>query len=74
MEDILTELPETEVTGDVGRSSSFEVTINDQLVFSKLKTYGFPKSQDVIKEIQRLLNGEKCQEITEASSPGCTIL
>ena len=28
-------------------SESFEVTVNGQLIFSKLKLYGFPKSEDV---------------------------
>ncbi|XP_060588642.1 migration and invasion enhancer 1-like [Ruditapes philippinarum] len=74
MEDILTALPETEVSGEVGRSSCFEVTVNGQLIFSKLKLHGFPKSENVIKEIERLMNGGKCQEITDAESPGCTIL
>ncbi|WAR29324.1 MIEN1-like protein [Mya arenaria] len=74
MEDILSELPETEVVGDVGRNQSFEVSINGQLVFSKLKTYGFPKAQDIIKEIQRASQGEKCQEITDSESPWCVLL
>ncbi|KAL4216321.1 DNA repair protein xrcc2 [Mactra antiquata] len=74
MEDILTASPETEVTGDIGRSSSFEVTINGHLVFSKLKCHGFPKSQDVVKEVERAQNGQKCEEILDAQSPGCIIL
>ena len=28
-------------------SESFEVTVNGQLIFSKLKLYGFPKPEDV---------------------------
>ncbi|WAQ94928.1 MIEN1-like protein [Mya arenaria] len=65
MEDILSELPETE---------SHLRSINGQLVFSKLKTYGFPKAQDIIKKIQRALQGEKCQEITDSESPWCVLL
>ncbi|WAR29357.1 MIEN1-like protein [Mya arenaria] len=68
MEDILSELPETEVVGDVGRNQSFEVSINGQLVFSKLKTYGFPKAQDIIRGIQRAAQWETCQEIVDSKS------
>ncbi|KAH3833242.1 migration and invasion enhancer 1-like [Dreissena polymorpha] len=74
MEDILSALPETEVKGDVGRSTSFEVTINGHLMFSKLKTKGFPISKDVIKQIEVAKQGGKCEEITNSESPGCTIL
>lgn len=56
---ILKALPEAEVTGTTGRSSSFEVTIDGQLVFSKLQMDGFPSKEDVIKEAERAQKGDQ---------------
>ena len=39
---ILKEIPDAKVEGRVGRTSSFEVTINDKLVYSKLELGNFP--------------------------------
>ena len=39
---ILKEVPEAEVTGAVGRGTSFEVTLNGTLIFSKLAKGMFP--------------------------------
>jgi selT/selW/selH-like putative selenoprotein len=45
----LKEVPDAgvEVEGEVGRQSSFEIKINDVLVYSKLKTGSFPNNQKV---------------------------
>jgi len=43
----------------VGRSSSFEVVVNGNLIFSKLECQGFPYSKDVIAEIKKIQAGEK---------------
>ena len=48
---ILAEVPGAEVTGKKGRRSSFEVTVNEKLIFSKLKSSGFPVFQKVNKTI-----------------------
>uniref|UniRef100_A0A8C5BJM6 Selenoprotein n=1 Tax=Gadus morhua TaxID=8049 RepID=A0A8C5BJM6_GADMO len=40
-------IPDAEVTGSVGRAQSFEVTVNGQLVFSKLQTGSFPDDTKV---------------------------
>lgn len=44
---ILREVPEASVNGEVGRRSSFEVTINNKLVYSKLQNGAFPKFESV---------------------------
>ena len=44
---ILKELPGASVEGEEGRFRSFEITINDKLIFSKLKTNAFPVLDDV---------------------------
>ncbi|KAK6998165.1 selenoprotein W-related protein, partial [Biomphalaria glabrata] len=52
---------------------SFEIKINNELVFSKLKLGGFPKAEDVIDSIRAAQKGE-AKLITESHSPGCSIL
>lgn len=44
---ILAEVPGAIVDGRVGRRSSFEVTINNKQVFSKLAQGGFPEFEKV---------------------------
>ena len=44
---ILSEVPEAQVDGNVGRTSSFEVTINGKSVYSKLGQGAFPKFESV---------------------------
>uniref|UniRef100_A0A672N9Z7 Migration and invasion enhancer 1 n=1 Tax=Sinocyclocheilus grahami TaxID=75366 RepID=A0A672N9Z7_SINGR len=44
---ICAKVPDAEVSGFVGRRGSFEVQINEHLVFSKLETGGFPYEEDV---------------------------
>jgi hypothetical protein len=45
---ILNIIPEASVEGEEGRMRSFEITINDKLLFSKLKTKIFPNIDEVI--------------------------
>uniref|UniRef100_A0A3B3UQ32 Selenoprotein W, 2b n=1 Tax=Poecilia latipinna TaxID=48699 RepID=A0A3B3UQ32_9TELE len=54
--------PDAEVTGFVGRRGSFEVEINEQLVFSKLESGGFPSEDDVI---HAAYDGKPVQKITK---------
>uniref|UniRef100_A0A8C7ZCF6 Migration and invasion enhancer 1 n=1 Tax=Oryzias sinensis TaxID=183150 RepID=A0A8C7ZCF6_9TELE len=64
------EFPEAEVSGFVGRSGSFEIQINGQLVFSKLELGGFPYEDDVI---QNAHDGKPVQKITKSRAP-CVIM
>ncbi|KAL5019565.1 hypothetical protein ScPMuIL_002457 [Solemya velum] len=57
----------------VGRNTSFEVSVNDKLVFSKLKLGGFPADLDVVAAVKEALSGKDPKEITDAQNP-CTIL
>lgn len=63
-----------EVTGRVGRSTSFEVTINGQLVFSKLKIGKFPKFEDVQEQVQRAQRDEPLSEILDGADRSCVIM
>uniref|UniRef100_A0A3P9NXT4 Selenoprotein W, 2b n=1 Tax=Poecilia reticulata TaxID=8081 RepID=A0A3P9NXT4_POERE len=56
--------PDAEVTGLVGRRGSFEVEINEQLVFSKLETGGFPSEDDILAAVQAAYDGKPVQKIT----------
>lgn len=70
---IKSEFPDVEVTGEIGRQSSYEVSIDGKLIFSKLETYGFPDDQDVLDAVRKACNGEEVPKITNSSSP-CNIL
>ncbi|CAB3373077.1 Hypothetical predicted protein [Cloeon dipterum] len=41
-------IPDVELSGREGRRGSFEVTLNDTLVHSKLQTLAFPDYDDVV--------------------------
>lgn len=60
------------VEGQVGRRGSFEITINGEVVFSKLEIGGFPYHEDVVKSIQAAQKGG-VEKITKSKSGGCTI-
>uniref|UniRef100_A0A3B4C9D4 Migration and invasion enhancer 1 n=1 Tax=Pygocentrus nattereri TaxID=42514 RepID=A0A3B4C9D4_PYGNA len=70
---VISEFPEAEVSGFVGRQGSFEVELNGQLVFSKLETGGFPYEDDVMNAIQNAHEGKPVEKITK-SRPPCVIL
>jgi len=73
--EILNAFPSANVTGKVGRSQSFEVVLNGNLIFSKLECSGFPYAVDVIAEIKKLEAGEKAGKIENSQPPvSCQIL
>jgi len=41
------------VTGAKGRKTSFEITLNDNLIYSKLKTESFPNDEDIVAEVKK---------------------
>ena len=54
--------------------ASFEVTVNDELIFSKLKTNSFPDYQEVVDIVEATENGSKPVQVTKMESAGCNIL
>jgi len=70
---VLDEFPDADVSGFVGRSSSFEIEINGQLVFSKLETSGFPYADDILDAVNKANEGKPVQKITK-SRPPCVIM
>nr|CAH8821992.1 unnamed protein product [Trichobilharzia regenti] len=56
-----------------GRPSSFEVTVNDKLIFSKLKCGGFPDTEAILSELVAITEGETPKESNTLSFsfPAC---
>ncbi|CAH8486420.1 unnamed protein product [Schistosoma intercalatum] len=57
-----------------GRSRSFEITVNGNLIFSKLKCDSFPSTEAVISELINIENGEIPSEVIEYESSNCNLL
>ncbi|CAH8452037.1 unnamed protein product [Heterobilharzia americana] len=57
-----------------GRSGSFEITVNGNLIFSKLKRGGFPTTEAVISELIAIVKGETPKEVTECQVSSCNLL
>ena len=57
------------VTTEVGRSQSFEVTIDDVLIYSKFETMGFPIEADIVAEVKKALDGEDAAKVTTSHPP-----
>lgn len=67
------EFPDADVAGFVGRSGSFEIQINGQLIFSKLELGGFPQEDDILDTIQNAFDGKPVVKITRSRAP-CVIM
>lgn len=52
------------MTGNTGRTRSFEVKINDVLVFSKLDKGSFPDFGEVVTRVLEVSEGKPVQPIT----------
>jgi len=55
-----------------GRSRSFEIIVNDKLIFSKLSNGRFPDLEKVVEEIIKASKGLEMDEVKETDS-GCII-
>jgi len=72
-QNILSAVPDALVDGFVGRSTSFEVKVNDFEVHSKLKTMAFPKFDEVVSIVQDVQEGQEPTRVTKTEST-CQIL
>ena len=63
------ESPDVTVTTEIGRSQSFEVTCNDELIYSKFETMGFPIEADIIEQVKKVAGGEEAQKVTSSHPP-----
>ncbi|XP_035224811.1 migration and invasion enhancer 1-like [Stegodyphus dumicola] len=69
---ILNAVPEAVVRGAVGRESSFEIIINDEEVFSKLKVGKFPNFDEVVDVVKAVHEGKEVREVIGTES--CVIM
>ncbi|XP_078283304.1 migration and invasion enhancer 1-like [Rhinoraja longicauda] len=76
--EIKEQVPEAHITGFIGQKGSFEITINNKLVFSKLQTNSFPYHEDIIAAVKAVRDGldEKIITVEEMviKKKTCTVL
>ncbi|XP_022209084.2 migration and invasion enhancer 1 [Drosophila obscura] len=65
---------ELEVHCHQGRRGAFEVTIDQQLVHSKLATLAFPDHQSVLKQVQRAESGQPLETVQAAPIKDCILM
>ncbi|TDG41347.1 hypothetical protein AWZ03_012231 [Drosophila navojoa] len=66
--------PGVQVSCHQGRRGAFEVTIDDQLVHSKLASMAFPQHESVLAQVQRAERGEPVQAVQQAPIKDCSIM
>ncbi|EDV95148.1 migration and invasion enhancer 1 [Drosophila grimshawi] len=66
--------PGVQVACHQGRRGSFEVTIDDQLVHSKLASLAFPQHQSVLDQVQRAEAGQALETVQAAPIKDCSIM
>jgi len=71
---IVSACPAAQVQLEHGERTSFEISINGQLIFSKLQTGGFPETEDLIKAVQEVEKVGKCATEVRAQKSTCTML
>lgn len=57
----------------MGRRGSFEVTINDYLIHSKLQTIAFPVYEDVAENVQNAIEGKELKIVQQQKITDCCI-
>lgn len=67
-------VPEAEVEGVVGRSTSFEVTVNGELIFSKLQIGSFPDFDEIVAQVEVAHQGGKPSQVEGTQGGSCKIL
>jgi DNA polymerase III sliding clamp (beta) subunit (PCNA family) len=60
-------------SGFTGRRTSFEVKLNDKLIFSKLGNGSFPKFDKIVEECVKAFKGVEPSEVTEVQKSSCII-
>lgn len=73
-EEIRKNTPNATVAGTTGRQASFEVQVNDELVYSKLQTLAFPDFAAVADMIKDVSHGKPVKKIDQQQSADCVLL
>ncbi|XP_014203729.1 migration and invasion enhancer 1 [Copidosoma floridanum] len=66
-------VPEAKVSGIPGRQASFEVQVNDELVYSKLQTMAFPDFNEVTNMVKDVSEGKPVLKIQKQQPIDCII-
>lgn len=66
-------VPAAKVTCTTGRRGSFEVTINDTLVHSKLQSIAFPVFEDVAENVTNCMDGKELKVVSQQKITDCCI-
>ncbi|XP_015608233.1 migration and invasion enhancer 1 [Cephus cinctus] len=66
-------VPNVKISGTEGRQASFEVKINDQLVYSKLQTMAFPDFEAVSDLAKAVSHGMPIKKIEGQQPIDCAI-
>ncbi|XP_018316459.1 migration and invasion enhancer 1 [Mycetomoellerius zeteki] len=72
-EEIKKNVPNATVSGTAGRQASFEVQVNDELVYSKLETLAFPDFGEIADMIKDVSTGKPVKKI-EHQTADCILL
>ncbi|XP_046982839.1 migration and invasion enhancer 1 [Schistocerca americana] len=67
-------VPSANVTGKEGRTGSFEVSVNGQLIYSKLRTMAFPDFQNVTDIVNDAAAGREIKSVDKQQPINCIIL
>ncbi|RLU23150.1 hypothetical protein DMN91_005428 [Ooceraea biroi] len=73
-EEIKKNVPDATVAGTAGRRASFEVQVNDELVYSKLQTLAFPDFVAVADMIKDVAAGSLVRKIDRQQAADCILL
>ncbi|KAH0944943.1 hypothetical protein HN011_001962 [Eciton burchellii] len=74
VEEIKKNVPNAVVAGTAGRQASFEVLVNDELVYSKLQTLAFPDFVAVADMIKDVAAGSPIRKIDRQQATDCILL
>ncbi|KAJ8249374.1 hypothetical protein GJAV_G00234090 [Gymnothorax javanicus] len=61
--------PDADVSGSVGRTSSFEVTVDKRLVYSKLQNGRFPDNAKVVEIVRQASSGGPVTSYPDTKTP-----
>ena len=66
-------VPDAQVSGFVGRRTSFEVKVNSYEIHSKLQKRAFPDFKEVVEIVQNVSTGGQPKDVEKMQS-NCNIL
>ncbi|XP_008546798.1 migration and invasion enhancer 1 [Microplitis demolitor] len=66
--------PDVKISGEPGKQGSFEIKINDELIYSKLQTMAFPEYNEVVDVVKEVTQGQAPRKITKQQPIDCIIM